>query len=291
VVDTTVPIPTRILVMGMAHEDGTILASELYPVAEACGQTPEQIRSCLRRLVTEGMFDKDGGSGRDAVFRATADGLAGLGAYVERTRLAYGQDAAGRGWDRHWHLVAFAVPETKRAGRDALRDNLLALGGAAVQGGLYVSPRPWEHDVRAMAQRLGIADAVTLASTDDLDVGGVHDPRELARTLWPLDELARRYQRFIHQFKAVLELLEDMRKRHQRLADEQFLAGAFAMAISYMDCFDSDPLLPPELLPRPWPGRTARDLAVRARRLALGLRQGPRPALFHLFDEALEAIS
>ncbi|MDQ1375061.1 MAG: phenylacetic acid degradation operon negative regulatory protein, partial [Actinomycetota bacterium] len=111
--------------MGMAHEDGTILASELYPVAEACGQTPDQIRSCLRRLVTEGLFEREG-SGRDAVYRPGQQGLAGLGAYVERTRLAYSQDAAGRGWDGHWHLVAFAVPETRRAGRDALRDHLLA---------------------------------------------------------------------------------------------------------------------------------------------------------------------
>jgi phenylacetic acid degradation operon negative regulatory protein len=290
VVDTTVAIPTRILVMGMAHEDGTILASELYPVAEACGQTPDQIRSCLRRLVTEGLFEREG-SGRDAVYRPGQQGLAGLGAYVERTRLAYSQDAAGRGWDGRWHLVAFAIPEARRAGRDALRDHLIAIGGAAVQGGLYVSPHAWEKDVRAVAERLGIADAVTLASTDDLDIGGERDARELVRTLWPIDTLARRYEGFIHQFKAVLELLEDMRKRHQRLADDQFLPGAFAMAISYMDCFDSDPLLPPELLPRPWPGRTARDLAIRARRLALGLRQGPRPALFHLFDEALEAIS
>jgi phenylacetic acid degradation operon negative regulatory protein len=289
VVDTTVPIPTRILVMGMAHEDGTILASELYPVAEACGQTPDQIRSCLRRLVTEGLFDREG-SGREALYKATVQGMAELGSYVERTRLAYGQDAAGKGWDRHWHLVAFAVPETKRAARDALRDHLLALGGASLQGGLYVSPHAWEKDVRAAAERLGVGDAVTFASTDDLEVGGERDPRELARTLWPIEDLAQRYERFIRQFKAVLELLEDLRRRRQRLTEESFLPGAFAMAISYMDCFDTDPLLPPELLPRPRPGRSARDHAERARRLALGLRQGPRPALFHLFDEALDAI-
>ena len=137
VADTTVAIPTRVLVLGMAHEDGTIVANELYPVAEACGQSADQIRSCLRRLVSEGMFVRRG-SGRDAVYSATEAGLASLGSYVERTRLAYGQDAAGRGWDRHWHLVAFAVPEAKRTARDALRDRLLGLGGAAVHGGLYV---------------------------------------------------------------------------------------------------------------------------------------------------------
>ena len=275
--------------MGMAHEDGTILASELYPVAEACGQTPDQIRSCLRRLVTEGLFSREG-AGRDAVYRATEQGMGGLGSYVERTRLAYVQDAAGRGWDRHWHLVAFAVPETKRAARDALRDHLLAVGGAAVQGGLYVSPHPWGKDVRATAERLGIGDAVTLASTDDLDVGGERDPRELARTLWPVDDLARRYERFIKQFKAVLELLEDMRQRRQRLAEENFLPGAFAMAISYMDCFDSDPCCRPSC--SPGRGRAAPPEISPSEPDASPWGLAPRTAsrAFHLFDEALEAI-
>src|SRR3954453_23732911 len=106
---TTVPIPTRVLVMGMAHEDGTILASELAPVAEACGQTPEQVRSCLRRLVNEGVVVRTG-SGAKARFEATERGMAALGADIERTRLAYAQDAAGRGWDRQWRLGGVAGP-------------------------------------------------------------------------------------------------------------------------------------------------------------------------------------
>src|SRR3954452_9027674 len=143
---TTVPIPTRVLVMGLAHEDGTILAAELYPVAEACGQTPEQVRSCLRRVVSEGLFVRDG-EGREATFRATPEGMEALGATLERTRLAYVQDASGKGWDRRWRLVAFAVPEAKRAARDSFRDHLTELGGAAVHNGLFVSPHRWERDV------------------------------------------------------------------------------------------------------------------------------------------------
>ncbi|MDQ3147016.1 MAG: DUF4423 domain-containing protein, partial [Actinomycetota bacterium] len=64
---TTVSIPTRVLVLGMTHDDGTIRASELHPVAEACGQTAEQVRSCLRRLVSEGLYTRTG-SGRTAVY-------------------------------------------------------------------------------------------------------------------------------------------------------------------------------------------------------------------------------
>ena len=171
VAETTVSIPTRVLVLGMAHEDGTILSEELLPVADACGLTPDQVRSCLRRLVSEGLFEREG-TGRTTRFVATAQGLAELGMSVERTRLAYVQDSAGRGWDRQWRLVAFAVPERQRAARDTFRDHLIGLGGAALQGGLYVSPHPWHKDVIAEAERLGILDSVTVATTDDLEVGG-----------------------------------------------------------------------------------------------------------------------
>jgi phenylacetic acid degradation operon negative regulatory protein len=288
---TTVPIPTRVLVLGMAHEDGTIRAEELYPVAEACGQTPEQVRSCLRRLVSDGLFTRTG-SGRHAVYSATEQGAAEMGGHRQRTRLAYAQDAAGRGWDRRWRLAAFAVPEARRSARDGLRDRLLGLGGAAIQGGLYVSPHPWEEDVRAEAKRLGLDQHLTLASTDELEVGGVRDPRQLAATLWPLDEVAGRYERFIADHQKVIEDLEGLRSRRERLPDATFLPLALAAGAAYDDCSTRDPYLPPELLPRPWPGRRARELVVRSWRLALTLRsEAGRPALFGAWDTVLRDVS
>jgi phenylacetic acid degradation operon negative regulatory protein len=274
----------------MAHENGTVLASELMPVAEACGQTAEQVRSCLRRLVREGLFTRDG-TGRNAKFLATEQGMKALGTNLERHRLAYVQDHAGRGWDRRWRLVAFAVPESRRAARDAFRDRLLALGGAAVTNGLYVSPHRWDKDVSDEADRLGVADVVTQASTDDLNVGGVSDPRELARRLWPIDQIARRYNHFVDTYRGVPDALERMRARHERLADAVFLPGALAVTVEFGSVFADDPLLPPELLPRPWPGRAARELLVQSRRLALRLRElHNRPALFRSFDDLIESI-
>jgi len=290
VVETTVDIPTRVLVLGMAHENGTILSEEVFPVAEACRQTPEQVRSCLRRLVREGLFIREG-RGRTAQYRATEQGLHALGANIERHRLAYVQDHAGRGWDRKWRLVSFAIPEARRSGRDAFRDRLLALGGAAIANGLYVSPHRWEKDVAGEAERLDVGGAVTQASTDDLSVGGVSDPRELARRLWPIDELATRYERFVDTYKGVPDALDAMRQRHERLADAVFLPGALSVTVEFSEIFADDPLLPPELLPRPWPGRAARELLTRSRRLALRLReQHNRPALFRSFDDLIESI-
>jgi phenylacetic acid degradation operon negative regulatory protein len=274
----------------MAHHDGTILADELYPVADACGLTDDQVRSCLRRLVAEELFEREG-DGRDAVYRATSAGMRALGASMERARLAYAQDAAGRGWDRRWHLVAFAIPEAKRSARDGFRDQLLDLGGAAIQNGLYVSPHRWEKDVLAEAERLGVAEHITVATTDDLEIAGEHDPRGIAARLWPIDAVASGYQNFVETYEGVPGSLEQMRQQKRRLAEADFLPGSLVIGIKFQKCFHNDPLLPPELLPRPWPGRAARDLLARSRRLGILLREEHnKPALFAPFDDIVDTI-
>ena len=291
VLPTPVEIPTRVLVFGMARPDGTVLASELYPVAEACGQSAEQVRSCLRRLITERLLVRDG-NGKAAIYRTTAAGDALVGGSLERHQRAYSQDAQGRGWDRRWHLVAFAIPESRRTARDRLRDRLIDFGGAAVSNGLYVSAHAWEKDVRAEAERLDVAAHVTLAAADELEVGGRLGPRELAAALWSIDELAVSYQRFVDQFKPVLPILERLRARHERIADTDFLPGALQMVVAFQEVFQRDPLLPPELLPRPWPGWAAREVLITSRRLALRLREEhERPALFRNFDDLIDQMA
>lgn len=280
-------LPTRLMVLGLAHRDGTVHGPELYRVAGECGIGIETVRSCLRRLTSEGLFRREG-EGRDAVFRATPAGRSALDVTQQRHLLAYAQDAAGRGWDRRWRLVSFAIPETMRTARDAYRDHLLALGGAVVQPGVYVSPHRWEDDIRAEAHRLGIGEHVTLASTDDLSVGGVTDPRQLVERLWPLDELAGRYRSFITTYQGVPAQLEEMRRRGERISEHDFLPGVLHLAIRFNSCFEVDPLLPPELLPRPWPGKEARELLARCRKLGVLAREDKDgPALYRVFDDAI----
>jgi len=300
--DTTVPrtttgtdpadasVPTRLLVLGLAHRNGDIVQSELWSVTEACGLTPDQVRSCLRRLVAEGLFTREG-EGRDAILKATPSGTATLSAMMARHVLSYAQDAAGRGWDRTWRLVAFAIPESKRAARDEFRDRLLALGAAPIHNGLYVSPHRWEAEVAAEVDRLGIDEYVTAATTDDLRVGGVTDPRELASSLWPLDAIAERYQDFIETYREVPDRLDDLRRRGDRLSEADFLPGALHIAIRFNQCFELDPMLPPELLPKPWPGREAREILTRCRRLGVLAREDKQgPALFRVFDDVIVTL-
>lgn len=283
-------VPTRLFVLGMAHRDGSIHGPELYAVTEQVGLSIDQVRSCLRRLVAEGLFERSG-EGRESTYRATPGGLAVLSSTKQRHLLAYAQDAAGRGWDRKWRLVAFAIPEAKRAARDTFRDRLLALGAAAIQNGLYVSPHRWESEVHEEAGRLGIAEHVTTSSTDDLNIGGETDPRRLAELLWPLEEVAGHYREFIETYRPVPEGLEAMRRRHERLSEKDFLPGALHIAIGFNQSFEHDPLLPPELLPKPWPGREARGVLAQCRKLGVLARQDKSgPALFRVFDDVIAEL-
>jgi phenylacetic acid degradation operon negative regulatory protein len=280
-------IPTRVLVLGMVRKNGTLHAADVYPVAEACGQSVEQVRSCLRRLVGEQLFDRQG-EGRDATYQATPDGLRVMAASMARTRLAFAQDAAGRGWDRRWHVVAFAIPEARRSARDAFRDHLLDLGGAPIQNGMYVSPHPWEKAAQGTADRLGVREHVTLMSTDDLEIGDTTDPKAIAARLWPLDAIGDRYLGFVETYRDVPPMLERWRKEKRRLTEAEFLPGSLAMGIDFQNCFNDDPLLPPELLPRPWPGRQARELLISCRRLGVLLREAhDAPQLFAPWDDLL----
>jgi phenylacetic acid degradation operon negative regulatory protein len=281
-------VPTRVLVFGMARPDGTVRAADVYPVAESAGQSADQVRSCLRRLVKEGIYTREG-DGREAVFHPTEAGFAMWDGSLNKHRLAYHQDQAGRGWDRRWHLVAFAVPEARRQARDRFRDLLRGLGGAPVQAGLFVSAHPWEDDVAKTATHLRLDGAVTTAMTDDLVVRGERDPRALASSLWDLEDLGSRYRMFVDRYAGVPEGLEEMRSRHERLSDADFMAGALGAVVDFQDCFLKDPLLPPELLPRPWPGREARALLAEVRKLGVLAREHhDRPQLFHAFDALLD---
>nr|WP_055502908.1 PaaX family transcriptional regulator C-terminal domain-containing protein [Nonomuraea pusilla] len=131
---------------------------------------------------------------------------------------AFRQDAALAPWDGAWHLIAFAVPESARAGRDALRAALTFLGGAAVHGGLYLSPDPWEPYV-----------------------------------------IAGRYDRLAAVAEPRLRALKD----HPEQLEPRRLTIAVEPAAEFTRAMEADPLLPPELLPRPWSGARARTLTAR----------------------------
>ncbi|MEU6182840.1 PaaX family transcriptional regulator C-terminal domain-containing protein [Streptomyces coeruleorubidus] len=276
-----VEIPTRMLVHALIREDGTVSADELYTVAATLGMSDQQVRLCVKRLVAESRFTHEG-RGRKAVLHATEDTTQALAPNADFLRHAFRQDAGLAPWDGVWHLAAFAVPESARTARDALRERLVHLGGAPLQGGLYVCANAWEPYVEGAAHRLGAHGALTLLSTTDLRRGDTQEPAELARSLWPLHEIADRY----HRLSRVAQPRLDRLTGSAGLSPSELLTIAVELAAELTRAMVPDPLLPPQLPPQPWPGTQARELIARCWAALPERDHGEaRPTLFRLYAD------
>ncbi|MFE5092751.1 PaaX family transcriptional regulator C-terminal domain-containing protein [Streptomyces sp. NPDC056638] len=76
------------------------------------------------------------------------------------------------------------------------------------------------------------------------------------------------------------------------MSDAERLTMAVELAAEFTRAMEPDPLLPPELLPRPWPGSRARELtaACWTRLLQARLEGGDStsmPRLFRLYGDVL----
>ncbi|GAA3381722.1 PaaX family transcriptional regulator C-terminal domain-containing protein [Cryptosporangium minutisporangium] len=254
-------IPTRLLVHALLREDGTVDAGDLYTVANLLRMTDQQVRLCVKRLVDEGRFTQSG-RGRKALLRAVSDPAGNLAPDADYVRFAYRQDAGLAPWDGTWRLFAFAIPESRRSARDALRETLLHLGAAPLQGGLYVTANPVADIVEAHAESLDVLDSVTFLTSTDLRLGTITDPTAVAATLWPLGEIRARHERLAAFAEQCLAALDAAPATDPDRAATQRLTMAVELAAEFTRAMEPDPLLPPELLPSPWPGVTARHLAA-----------------------------
>jgi phenylacetic acid degradation operon negative regulatory protein len=280
-------VSTRTFVLGMVHDDGRIIADELYSVGDAGGLTVHQIRLCLARLVSEGSFTQSG-RGRKAVLELTAAGRMELEPEPEFVRLAFDQDGGLAPWDGTWHLVTFAIGEDRRSERNTLREQLVRMG-APLGGGVYVCANDWDDLVLDIANDLGVGDCVSLAVAGHLRVGRETDPKRIAKRLWAIDDIGARWLAFTRTHRSTVSHLAAATAKLPAEQLPSLLAGAIGLVAAFDSCMRSDPLLPPELLPKDWPGVAARRLLLHAAKLISDLRhQTNLPALFSQYDDVIQ---
>ena len=272
--------PSRAFVLGLADGNGLLDGGALYELGAAVGLTDTTIRLTVRRLVEAGLVESTG-RGRASSISLTTEGLEARSQDLGWTAFAYRLDAGLVTWDGRWHLVSFEIPETKRAGRDALRAQLVELMGASLSGGLYVSPHAWEAWTHRVATTNGIAQFVTTLETERLRVGGERDPRAIAARLWPLQSLDDQAMAFVKRWAPTAT------RAPANLSDAA--RAAFTASIEFETIIRQDPLLPTGLEPDDWNGAAARDVYGRVLR-SLSERHATikRANVFSAFLNAIE---
>lgn len=143
-------------------------------------------------------------------------------------------------WDGNWYLVIFDVPEKLRRKRDILREKLKKLGFGQLQQSVWISPINYLFLLEKVIFNYQLESYVIFSQTNKI---GRETSQELAGKIWKLNELNKKYQKFIL----------DWERTHDK-KEKCFLQ------MRYLQILSKDPQLPKELLPKEWAGNKAHQL-------------------------------
>jgi phenylacetic acid degradation operon negative regulatory protein len=244
--------------------DEMVASSSLVEVLSRVGVGEHAARSTLARMTRRGLLARHR-VGRRVYFSVT-DQAAGV--LEEGRRRIWDQEAVNRHWDGRWTLLAFSLPESRRADRHLLRSRLTWAGFGLLQSGLWIAPCP--VDVAALVAGLGVADHVRAFRVETLGPGDVDS---MIADAWDLDALANRYHRFLTRWDQPTPL----RDTTDDLARELLLEAEWLLLAR------DDPRLPVEHLPAAWP-------AAHAERVAVRLREAYRPPAERIARDLLDRL-
>ncbi|NEE02942.1 PaaX family transcriptional regulator [Phytoactinopolyspora halotolerans] len=200
-------------------------------------------RAALNRMTKRGLFHSVR-QGRHVYLRLTTQAetiLRDGGVRLE-------SETVRREWDGTWTLLAFSVPESRRAERHTLRTHLGWAGFGLLQNGLWISPSPL--DISPTLAELGLLNYVKIFRVEATST----DPRSIAAEAWDLTSLADGYAAFLRRWT------DGGPEHHDELCRQVLLETEWLLLIR------EDPRLPLELLPEGWPGVRSEEVFWSLRR-------------------------
>jgi phenylacetic acid degradation operon negative regulatory protein len=192
------------------------------------------VRTAMSRLAADGWLEREK-VGRNSFYRLAEKGR---DTFAAATRHIY--DPPPSDWSGRFELLLIANGEEREAAREALKN----AGFGSPLPGVWLAPSG--VPVPREASR-----AIRLEVSAEDDSG-----RRLLRESWPLDRTADAYVKFANTFAP----LRDWISRREMLGDLDAFIARILLIHYYRRVVLRDPLLPPQLLPKDWPGRAAREL-------------------------------
>jgi len=208
---------------------------------------------------------------RTSVFRLAQEGWLVASRERRRSRYAIAPQALARferanrriyaplevHWDGSWTLLMAAGGQIAAPLRAALRKELLWEGYAIVSNGVFGHPAGDPEALQELLLRLGAEKHLFACRATALaQVPGRALP-ELVDEGWDLSGVIDGYQQFIERFAPLATLA----LQGEQFAPQQAFIIRTLLIHAYRRVQLHDPMLPVELLPEPWPGARAYELA------------------------------
>lgn len=231
----------------IAPRGGTIALASLIRLAMPFGLTERLVRTSIGRLANDEWVSFER-SGRASFYSLTTNGRA---RFAEATQRIYG--APPQDWDGLWTMAI--IPPSLKSSRDDLRDELLWLGFGQITPGVYAHPTYKDSAIDVRLDELQSSGRLIVMR------GSILSPAASANLVamgWDLDDLGRRYKRFIDMFSPVATALNG--SGNAPLASDIAFILRTLLLHEYRKTHLRDPLLPAALLPNDWAGTDAQRL-------------------------------
>jgi len=192
------------------------------------------VRTAMSRLAADGWLERNK-VGRNSFYRLADSGRQ---TFDIATRHIY--DPPPSDWTGRFELLLIGNAAERETSREALKN----AGFGSPLPGVWVAPSGVPVPEEA-------SHAIRLEVSAEDDSG-----RRLLSESWPLDRTADAYTKFMKTFEPLRAWIE----RREPLSEADAFAARILLIHYYRRVVLRDPLLPMALLPKDWPGRTARGL-------------------------------
>jgi len=213
---------------------GSVWLGTLLEFFESVDIDSGVVRTAMSRLAADGWLTREK-VGRNSFYR-----LADKGSQTFEAATRHIYDPPSSDWTGRFELLLIGNGEDRDVSREALRN----AGFGSPLPGVWVAPSGVPVPDEA-------AGAIRLEVSAEDDSG-----RRLLSASWPLDRTADAYLKFTKTF----EPLHAAIARGTDLSEADAFTARILLIHYYRRVVLRDPLLPPPLLPRDWPGRAARRL-------------------------------
>jgi phenylacetic acid degradation operon negative regulatory protein len=236
---------------------GVVWLGSLIGLLAPFGVNDRLLRTSVFRLAQEGWLGSHR-DGRRSSYAIVADAVA---RFTRAQRRIYAPLPVH--WDGNWTLV-MSGNNLSAAERSVLRKELLWEGYGVVSAGMFAHPAATAETLDELLARTGTRGKLFICHAAGMPGARNGRPlREMVAEGWDLSGVIQGYEQFIAQFQPLLALL---RAGHQPAPEQAFVIRTLLIH-AYRRVQLHDPQLPVELLPEPWPGAAAYELARELYRL------------------------